>query len=97
MTPGRSSPRCFEFVFRFQVGSARVSPVAIMIETTRGELLRLASSVIGESPQRFSSGRQNRSRAQVGEQIVQQAAAQLQSFHGERVCAVATACRKASN
>src|SRR5664280_1047781 len=66
MTPGRSSPSCFEFVFRFQVGSARVSPVAIMIETTRGALLRLASSVIGESPQRFSSERQNRSRAQAG-------------------------------
>src|SRR5271157_1595116 len=37
-----------------------------MIETTRGALLRLASSVIGESPQRFSSERQNRSRAQAG-------------------------------
>ena len=68
-----------------------------MTETTRGALLRLASSLIGESPQRFSSERQNRSRAQLGEQIVQQAAAQLQSFHRERVCVVAIGYRSASN
>src|SRR5208283_2489121 len=55
MTPGRSFRSCFEFVFRFQIGSARVSLVAIMIETTGGALLRLASSFIGESPQRSSS------------------------------------------
>src|SRR5664279_2600526 len=55
MTPGRSLPSCFEFVFRFQVGSARVSPVAIMIETNGGALFRLASSFIGESPQRSPS------------------------------------------
>ena len=97
MTPGRSFPSCFEFVFQFQIGSARVFLVAIMIETTRSALLRLASSLIGESPQRFSSERQNRSRAQLGEQIVQQSAAQLQSFHEARVCAVAIGCRNASN